>query len=155
MKQEHRFVAQLFGYLAPFVNEKEQIFLSLDGEAAKKGVRESHFKDPIVPDLWLTLLDGRALRIEAKVVSWEKGFTIGASQRRAWFGGGSGAHKPTGWAVTNTALDEFYYWPHKRIVRRALKSINKGRYFLVEAPSMRRPMFTAYREFALFLLRNA
>jgi hypothetical protein len=152
MKQEHRFVAQLFGYLAPFVDEEQALFLSLDGEAAKRGVTEKHFTDSIVPDIWLTLLDGRALRIEAKIMSWARGFSVGHSQHEAWFGAsGGGSHKPTGWVVANEALKEFFYWPHAKIAHQPTKVINQGRYFTVEAPSMK-PKFGSLQQLALHLL---
>src|SRR5438552_11675650 len=56
MKQEHRFVADLYRYIAPFIDTAEPIFLSLDGEAAKKGVSEKHFGDAGIPDMWFTLV---------------------------------------------------------------------------------------------------
>jgi hypothetical protein len=155
MKQEHRFVAQLFGYLAPFVDESRQLFLSLDGEAAKKGVREKHFQDSIVPDVWLTLLDGRALRLEAKIMSWPHGFSVGSAQHKAWFGAGDGAHKPTGWVVAGEALEDFYYWPHESIATQPAKPTNrKGEYYAIRAPTMT-PMFRSVRTLALHILSAA
>ncbi len=154
MKQEHRFVAQLFGYLAPFVDDAKPLYLSLDGEAAKKGVRESHFKDPTVPDIWLTLVDKRELRIEAKILSGNDRFIVGKEQLSAWFATGKGAHPPTGWVVANEKLTDFYYWAHSEIAHQPTKAIQGGRYYEVRAPTMKRT-FGTVREVALHILGAA
>lgn len=55
-KQEHRFVAELYRFLAPFVDVEAGVYLSLDGMAALRGVEAKIFEDSDVPDLWFTLV---------------------------------------------------------------------------------------------------
>jgi hypothetical protein len=154
MKQEHRFVAQLFAYLAPFVDEQKDIFLSLDGVAAQRGVREMRFQDSIVPDVWLTLVDGRALHVEAKIISSPVGFSVGKDQHKAWFGTATGAHLPTGWVVADENLSSFYYWSHADVRHQPTRPITRGRYYAVTAPSLE-PMFASVRGLALHILASA
>jgi len=65
-------------------------------------VREKLFVDADVPDLCFTLVDGRNVAIEVKVLSGERDFSA-LRQYRAWFNAGAGAHKPTGWVVASEA----------------------------------------------------
>ena len=154
MKQENRFVAQLYGYLAPFVNADARVHLALDGEAAKRGVTEKLFHDPNVPDMWFTLVDGRTLHLEAKLMSWKNGFSVGTAQLRAWLDPGNGKHKPTGWVLAREDRDDaFYYWPHKTIATCAVLK-HQPKYWKIEAPTME-PVFSSVRELALHILRTA
>ena len=68
MKQEHRLVAEVYRYLAPFIDTTKDIYLGLDGQAALTASTAGRFVDPNLPDLWFTLL-GRPVpcRIEAKL----------------------------------------------------------------------------------------
>ena len=54
MKQENRFVAQLFHYLAPFVDMERELFICVDGGAATHhaGLADAPLLDANVPDLW-------------------------------------------------------------------------------------------------------
>ena len=60
MKQESRFVAELYRYLAPFIDTARELYVSLDGMAARQGVLGGHFTDPDVPDLWFYLVLNQA-----------------------------------------------------------------------------------------------
>src|SRR5438270_2454272 len=113
MKQEHRFVADLYRYLAPFVDREKTIYVSLDGEAAKKGVSEKLFNDSDVPDLWFHFVGcGSTVLLEAKILNINGAITIGRGQMTAWKSNGCGQHKPSGWVAADQKLKKFYYWPH-------------------------------------------
>src|SRR5436309_86774 len=49
VKQENHFVAELWRYLAPFIDTSSQSYLSLDGIAARKGVSDHVLADADVP----------------------------------------------------------------------------------------------------------
>lgn len=65
---------------------ERETYLSVDGIAAKRGVKENLFKDADVPDLCFTFLDGRDVAIEVTILYGKR---IGAArgQYAAWFGG--------------------------------------------------------------------
>ncbi len=77
MKQEHRFVADLYHYLAPFIDSSKATYVSLDGEAAKKGVTEKLFNDSDVPDLWFHLVGvEKTILLEAKILNPDRTITV-------------------------------------------------------------------------------
>lgn len=51
MKQEHRLVAEVYRWLAPFVGATQDVYLSPDGQAAKTAVAAGRFVDSDIPDL--------------------------------------------------------------------------------------------------------
>lgn len=87
MKQENRFVAQLFHYLAPFVDMERALFICVDGGAAKHhaGRAGSPLTDDAdVPDLWLALIGKKgSFGIGAKVID-QNSISVRQGQLRAW-----------------------------------------------------------------------
>jgi hypothetical protein len=156
VKREHFLVAELYRHLAGFVDADRPIYLSLDGVAAEKGVREGLFKDPDVPDLLFTLIDGREIAIEVKITPDGRRFSAGRDQFRAWFQSGAGAHKPTGWVVADEKLKTFFYWPHAEIVQQRVTppKPSEDRYVQVPMPTTA-SMFTSVRHVALHIVRVA
>jgi hypothetical protein len=153
VKREHFLVAELYRHLAAFVDADREIYLSLDGVAAQKGVREKLFTDPDVPDLCFTFLDGRDAAIEVKILTGRR-IGAGRGQYDAWFGGGAGAHKPTGWVVADEKLSQFFYWSHADMVKHRTKppSPSERRYVHISLPTTR-PMFHSVRHLALHIVR--
>lgn len=112
MKQEHRLVAEIYRYIAPFIDTTKEIYLSLDGQAAKTAVGAGRFVDPDIPDLWFTLVGAQQpTRIEAKIL--DKGAALlMRSQILAWRSTGRGSYKPEFWVAANREFAQFYFWPH-------------------------------------------
>jgi len=112
MKQEHRLVAEVYRYLAPFIDTKQEIYLSLDGQAARTAVGAGRFTDPDIPDLWFTLVGAQSpSRIEAKILDNGAALLM-RSQILAWRSTGTGSYKPECWIAANREFSEFYFWPH-------------------------------------------
>ncbi len=114
MKQEHRLVAEVYRWLAPFVDTQHDIYISPDGQAAKTAVAAGRFKDPDIPDLWFTLVGSHTpTYIEAKVVDDDGTVLVMQSQITAWRNtGGTGMYKPHYWVATNRSFKKFYFWHH-------------------------------------------
>lgn len=94
MKQEHRLVAEVYRFLAPFIDASKDIYLCLDGQAAKTAVTAGRFSDPDIPDMWFTLVGSdRPFRMEAKILDGNAA-TLMSSQIRAWRSGGSSKYPP-------------------------------------------------------------
>ena len=109
MKRENSFVAQLFHYLAPFVDMEKELFICVDGATAAKYSPD----DPDLPDLWFTFCGHKTeTGIEAKVINEKNSISIRQGQMRAWRTGGKGAYQPTFWVAANRALTEFFCWHH-------------------------------------------
>ena len=154
MKQEHHFVANLYHYLFPFVDSAKPIYVSLDGEAAKNGVKERRFADKDVPDLWLTLVGGsRPVLLEAKVMNADGSITIGQGQLVAWRRSASGRHPPTAWVASNQALSEFYYWSHGDFAKNLDRCKSHGKYPKIRPPE-NMTLFCDIRQLALHILRT-
>lgn len=118
MKQENRFVAQLFHYLAPFVDMERELFICVDGAAAKRhsGREGAPLLDPDVPDLWLAFCgQKRHTGIEAKILE-KNSISVRQSQLRAWRSNGTGAYRPRYWVASNRALSEFLCWEHATLL---------------------------------------
>jgi hypothetical protein len=153
VKQEHRVVAELYGYMAAFVDPDRPIYLSLDGVAAERGVKEGLFKDPDVPDMVFTLVDGREVAIEVKIL-YGKRIGTGLGQYNAWFGSGAGAHKPTGWVVADEKLSSFFYWSHGEMVKQRTTPPGASEKKSVKIPvPTTTPMFPSLRHLALHVVR--
>lgn len=124
MKQENRFVAQLFHYLAPFVDMESDLFICVDGGAAKHhaGRKGSPLVDPDVPDLWLALAGKNScFGIEAKVIDGNK-ISVRQSQLRAWRKGGTGYYCPKFWVAANREFTQYYCWHHSTLQPRLDRS---------------------------------
>ena len=154
MKQEHRFVAELYSLLKPFIDVSQPLFLSLDGEAAKKGVTEEIFEDSHVPDLWFTICGNeRPTTLEAKIVGDNKRITLTQNQISQWRSCGNSAHKPDGWVVVNIECSLFYHWEHAEFLPTLDACESTQRY-----PKLRIPenvnQFDSVEQLAMWVLRT-
>ncbi len=154
MKQEHKLVAELYRYLAPFIDAKHPVYISLDGQAATTGVKEGTFSDSTVPDLWFTLLAATAKTlIEAKTIDKRGRALLMQSQLQAWRSNGNGAHKPTFWVATNLAFDRFYFWSHTEFLPMLDKTTAKANTLTLQPPKSQRK-FLSVDALALYILRQ-
>ena len=152
MKQEHLFVAELYRYLAPSADARRKVYLSLDGEAAKKGRRDGEFLDADVPDLWFTLLgDTEPVLLEAKIMNPDGTVTLGQGQLFAWRSEGNGKHKPTAWVTADESFTEFGYWKHEDFLAALDQCRARVKYPRVRAPSS--PARLVFRDIRLLVLR--
>jgi hypothetical protein len=111
MKQEQRLVAELYRYIAPFIDASKDVYVSLDGQAALLGVQAKRFLDGTIPDLWFTLIGNKhSSHIEAKALNPKNKVLLMQSQLRAWSTSGRGGHKPHFWVAASNAFDRFYLW---------------------------------------------
>ena len=157
MKQEHRFVAELYRYLSPFVDSNEDIYLSLDGEAAKKGVSQKYFEDADVPDLWFTLIGHSSeTLIEAKSLYSANSIKLGQGQLTAWKTGGAGKHKPSAWIAVaeGKELKPMYYWRHDAFLSKLDTCQSTQDYPEIRLPDDKL-VFDDIRVLALHILRTA
>lgn len=155
MKQESRFVAELYRYLAPFIDTNSPFYLSLDGIAARKGVSDRVFADPDVPDLWFTFAGSRRLTLlEAKVLGADRSVTVTRGQLAAWRSIGSGQHKPTAWVATDEGFTVFFYWKHTEFLTKLDASTEAAQYPKIKIPDVREE-FPEVRQLALHVLRCA
>lgn len=154
MKQENRLVAELYRFIAPFIDTKKDIYISLDGQAASTATKAGRFVDSALPDLWFTLLgsDNRTL-IEAKIIDDEGKALLMQSQLAAWRNIGSGAYKPKYWVAANRSFDKFYFWTHADflpILDRSKATTNVLKLF----PPEEHVEFLSIPELALHVLRE-
>ena len=155
MKQESRFVAELYRYLAPFIDATSPLYLSLDGIAAQKGVRDGEFIDPDVPDLWFTLAGSpRLTLLEAKVLHADRTVTVNQGQLTAWRSSGLGQHRPTAWVAADEPFRAFFFWTHADFLARLDASNATVPYPKFRLPDVRTE-FTEVRQLALHVLRSA
>lgn len=120
MKQENRFVAQLFHYLAPFVDMERDLFICVDGAAANRHSTgdDARLLDPNVPDLWLAFRgQTQHIGIEAKILDGSS-ISIRRGQLVSWRSNGTGAYRPRFWVASDRDLTEFFCWHHSTIARR-------------------------------------
>jgi hypothetical protein len=120
MKQENKFVAQLFHFLAPFVDTDRELYICVDGGAANHhaGRDGSALLDPDVPDLWLAFQGQQShTGIEAKILEGNS-ISVRQSQLRAWRSSGKGVYKPKYWVASNRTLSEYYCWDHSIMLPR-------------------------------------
>lgn len=155
MKQEHRLVAELYRFLAPFIDTTKDIFVSLDGQAASTATKAGRFSDAALPDLWFTLqgAETRTL-IEAKIIENEGKALLMQSQLVAWRSTGSGAYKPRCWVAANRSFDRFYFWEHEHFLPILDKSKAKTK-TLTLYPPPERVEFLSIPQLALHVLREA
>lgn len=156
MKQKHRFVADLYRYLAPFIDTTRELFLSLDGIAARRGVAGGHFTDPDVPDLWFYLVGSpRQTLLEAKILGKDNKVKLGRGQLAAWRTSGSGAHKPTAWVVANESLSTFHYWMHADFCKTCLDGSNSTQKYISFLAPNNQASFSDIKELALHIIKEA
>lgn len=152
MKQEHRLVAEIYRFVAPFIDTTKEIYLSLDGQAARTAVGAGRFADPDIPDLWFTLVGAcEPTRIEAKILDNGAALLM-QSQILAWRSAGPGAYKPEAWVAANREFTEFYYWPHSSFVPSLDRCSAARNTHKLVAPKDR-SIFTTIPELALQILR--
>lgn len=155
MKQESRFVAELYRYLAPFIDTARELYVSLDGMAARRGVLGGHFTDPDVPDLWFYLAGSLNLTlIEAKILDEDNRVSVGRGQLTAWRTSGPGAHKPSAWVATDESLSSFCYWTHAAFCVERLDMSNSQQDYVSFRPPEARVQFPDIRQLALHMLRE-
>jgi hypothetical protein len=154
MKQEHRFVADIYHYLVPFMDTRRPIYVSLDGEAAERGVRERLFVDRYVPDLWFFFPgSSEPVLVEAKIMNPDGSITINQGQLCAWRKKGKGEHKPIAWVASNEDLSEFYYWSHADFLEKLDRYKSRLEYPRIWPPK-NGYSFADVRGLALHILRN-
>lgn len=152
MKQEQRLVAEVYRYLAPFIDTNRGIYLSLDGQAAEIGVQEGLFDHPTIPDFWFTLVGAASpTLIEAKVVNNGKVLLM-QSQIQAWRSNGRGLHRPQGWIAASKSFDRFYYWAHDSFMCRLDATRSRQKTVELRLPEAYAE-FSLASELALHLLR--
>jgi len=154
MKQEHKLVAELYRYLAPFTDTDRDFFISLDGQAAMTGVKDGMFSDSAVPDLWFTLVGATTpTLIEAKTVDTNGRTLLMQSQLQAWRSNGHGSHKPVYWVATNRAFDSFFFWNHREFLPILDASKAKGNTVTLALPRSR-VEFPSIAALAIHFLRQ-
>ena len=155
MKQEHRLVAEVYRFIAPFIDTTKDIFVSLDGQAASTATKAGRFTDAALPDLWFTLLGSEARTlIEAKIIENEGKALLMQSQLAAWRSDGSGSYKPKYWIAANRSFDKFYFWTHEHFLPLLDKSKAKTN-TLTLRPPLEREVFPSIPQLALHVLRAA
>lgn len=154
MKQEHRLVAELYRYIAPFIDATKDIYLSLDGQAARTAVAAGRFDDSGIPDMWFTLLGADVpVRIEAKVIENNGRVLLMQSQLTAWRSSGGGAYKPKYWVATNRSFNEFYSWSHEEFLPSLDQSVAKANTLTLRPPPTKL-LFDSVPKLALHVLRE-
>ncbi|HDS1556794.1 hypothetical protein A7X93_01350 [Stenotrophomonas maltophilia] len=153
MKQEHRLVAELYRFIAPFIEISRDFYLCLDGQAAGTATKAGRFLDSNIPDLWFTLVGAtEPLLIEAKILDKGKALVM-QSQLAAWRTSGTSAYKPRYWVAANREFNEFYFWSHHHFLPILDNSKATGNIELT-APKQR-IAFNSISELALHILREA
>jgi hypothetical protein len=153
MKQEHRLVAEVYRWLAPFVDTQHDIYISPDGQAAKTAVAAGRFKDPDIPDLWFTLVGSHTpTYIEAKVVDDDGTVLVMQSQITAWRNSGTGTYKPHYWVATNRGFRKFYFWHHADFA--TLHSTTSQNNIPLRPPASAWKTFDSVAELVLAILRT-
>ena len=158
MKQENRFVAELYHYLAPFVDIERELLICVDGGAAKHHSEsdEGILKDSVLPDLWFSFVGQKdQVGIEAKVMDGNT-ISVRQGQLQSWRTDGSGAYCPQFWVTTNRDLSEFRCWRHQSMIDR-LNSTNNTtdnvKLSLANYPADH--ISDSVAQLALFVLRSA
>jgi hypothetical protein len=153
MKQEHRLVAELYRFVAPFVDTTRDVYISPDGQAVRTAVAAGRFTDAGLPDLWFTIIGQRdPLLVEAKVLEDDQ-VRLMQSQLLAWKSAGASAYKPRFWVAVDRTFKEFYFWSHADFlpVLDACTSTRDAPY--IRPPGMQK--FDSVSALALHVLREA
>lgn len=154
MKQENRLVAELYRYLAPFVDTTKDIYVCLDGQAADNGVSKGRLIDAVLPDLFFSLVGAKhTTLIEAKIIDDTGGVLLMQSQLSSWRSTGTGAYKPQYWVASNRGFSAFFVWPHADFLPSLDKSVAKGTTLTLRPPATKLA-FASVPELALYVLRR-
>lgn len=154
MKQEQRLVAEVYRFIAPFVDTAKDIYVSLDGQAAEIGMQKGLFNHQTIPDLWFTFVGATsATLLEAKIIH-EKHVLLMQSQLRGWKSGGAGTHRPDAWIAATKSFDNFYLWTHEEFLPRLDASGGNGKTVSVRIPQTFR-VFQNASQLALQIIRDA
>jgi len=155
MKQEHKLVAEIYRYIASFIDADEQVYICLDGQAADNGVRQGLFTDGTIPDMWFTFVNKKyPTLIEAKTIDTNNRMLLMQSQLRAWRTNGCGAHVPEFWIAVNRAFDQFYFWTQADFLQRLDSSDAQGNTLTLLRPTQA-VTFNNAQQLALHILRSA
>lgn len=155
MKQEHRLVAELYRFIAPFIDTTKDIYVSLDGQAADTAVLAGRLRDAALPDLWFSFVGATTPTfIEAKIIEDTGGALLMQSQLKAWCSVGTGAYKPQYWVAANRSFNKFYFWSHAEFLPILDKSKAKSKTLTLRPPSSRME-FNHASELALHVLRQS
>lgn len=158
MRQENRFVAQLFHFLAPFVDYERDLLICVDGGAATHhaGRIGSVIVDPDIPDIWCAFVGKPGFTgIEAKTLAGNC-ISVRQGQLRAWRTGGKGHYRPAFWVSCNSDVSQFSCWHHTSIVKR-LDSTTSTTQNVSLSVAKFPPDFSSTKlaELALYLLTHA
>ncbi len=155
MKQENRLVAELYRFIAPFIDTKKEVYVSLDGQAADTAVLAGRLMDAALPDLWFSLVGAKSPTfIEAKIIEDNGGAMLMQRQLTAWRSSGTGAYKPQYWVAANRLFNRFYFWTHVDFMPILDDSQAKSKTLTLRPPSSRLE-FKDVSEVALHVLRQA
>lgn len=155
MKQEQRLVAEVYRYLAPFIDTSKDVFVSLDGQAAILGVKQGRLEASTIPDLWFTIVGAKVpLLIEAKALDRNDRVLLMQSQLKSWRSNGAGKHKPNCWIAVSNSFDAFYIWEHADFVYALDKTKNKQATISLTCPEIRRE-FRGVSELSMAILCRA
>lgn len=154
MKQEHKLVAEVYRYIAPFIDSDSEFYISLDGQAADNGVTQGIFIDSTIPDMWFTLVNkSKPVLIEAKTIDANNRMLLMQSQLKAWRTNGHGAHVPEYWIAVNRAFDEFYFWKQADFLQRLDATKAQGKTITV-LPPIQKMSFRNAQQLALHILQT-
>lgn len=150
MKQEQRLIAELYRFLAPFIDTKKAIFVSLDGAAAKIAKQQGRLDHETIPDLWFTFVGhAEKVLIEAKIL--DKGSVLlMKNQLNAWRSSENRSHVPQYWVASNRDFDRFYFWSHDAFVEKLRVCRAKGNPN-IKAPTVRQE-FGRVSELAMHII---
>jgi len=155
MKQENRLVAELYRYLAPFIDTRKEIYICLDGQAAETGVSKGKLIDAVLPDMVFHFIGANhQTLIEAKIMEDSGGVLIMQSQLSTWRTNGTGAYKPKYWFASNRSFNEFYIWTHEDFLPILNKSKATGKTLTLKSPESKLT-FSSIIELAVYVIRNA
>ncbi|HWB06277.1 MAG TPA: hypothetical protein VG796_24855 [Verrucomicrobiales bacterium] len=154
MKQEQRLVAEVYRFIAPFVDTEKDLYVSLDGQAAEIGMQQGLFQHRTIPDLWFTFVGAtKATLLEAKIIHEERVLLM-QSQLRDWKSDGSGTHRPNAWIAAAKPFDRFYLWTHAEFLPRLDAARGKTPTVSIRIPETLR-VFQSASQLALQIIRDA
>ena len=120
MKQENRFVADLYHLLSPFMDKDKDLYLCTDGGAAKHhaALEDSTLEDAVLPDIWFCLVGQKKhIGIEAKVFDSNR-LSFRQVQIQSCKSEGRAVYTPKFWVATNKKFSEYKCWLHETMVQR-------------------------------------
>ncbi len=155
MKQENRLVAELYRYLAPFIDTKKDIYICLDGQAAETGVSNGTLIDSVLPDMFFHFVgQTHPTLMEAKIIEESGNALLMQSQLSSWRSTGTGKYKPKYWFASNRSFTEFYLWTHEEFLPILNNSKALGKTLTLKSP-VSKLKFTNIIELAIYIIKNA